>query len=173
MITRLRFLLCALAPLLFATVAGAQQPATVPDEMPFDVPYGPTITAARAALLTQAVIAEATRAPRSWKLAIAVVDPNGELVYFHRMDQTIHASIDIAIGKARTAARYRRPTQAFYDAMQTTAGSYLATLDPDLVAALGGIPLIENGQVIGAIGCSGASGAQDLVACAAGAAALE
>jgi uncharacterized protein GlcG (DUF336 family) len=157
---------------LLASDAGAQQ-ATVPDQMPFDVPYGPSITADRAAQLVNTVDAEATRAPRAWKLAIAVVDPNGELVYFYKMDQTMFASIDIAIGKARTAARYRRPTQAFFDAMQNTPGSYLATLDPDLVAAPGGIPIVVNGQVIGAIGCSGATGAQDQVACAAVANALQ
>jgi uncharacterized protein GlcG (DUF336 family) len=155
-----------LAAALLASDAGAQQ-ATVPDAMPFDVPYGPSITADRAAQLVNAVIAEATRSPRAWKLAIAVVDPNGELVYFHKMDQTRVASIDIAIGKARTSARYRRPTQAFFDAMQTATGVYLGTIDPELVAGAGGIPLIVNGQLVGAIGCSGATGAQDQVACAA------
>lgn len=157
---------------LLASDAGAQQ-ATVPDEMPFDVPYGPSITADRAAQLVNTIVAEATRGARDWKLAIAVVDPNGELVYFYKMDQTMVASIDIAIGKARTAARYRRPTQAFYEAMQNTSGSYLGTLDPDLVAALGGIPLVINGQVVGAIGCSGATGPQDLAACAAATSGLQ
>jgi uncharacterized protein GlcG (DUF336 family) len=159
--------------LVIATEAGAQQPAApaqVPDAMPFDVPYGPAITASRAAQAVQAVIAEATKAPRNWKLAIAVVDPSGELVYFYRMDQTQFASIGISQGKARTAARFRRPTQAFFDLMQTPAGSYYTTLDPTLVASPGGIPLVEGGRIIGAIGCSGATGAQDHVACSAGAA---
>ena len=124
------------AALLLATDASAQQPAQpapVPDAMPFDVPYGPAITAARAAQVVQAVIAEATKSPRNWKLAISVVDPSGELVYFWKMDQTQFASIGISQGKARTAVRFRRPTQTFFDAMQQTAGSYYTTLDPTLV----------------------------------------
>jgi glc operon protein GlcG len=160
------------AALMLATDASAQQPAQpaqVPDAMPFDVPYGPAITAQRAAQVVQAVIAEATKTPRNWKLAIAVVDPSGELVYFYKMDQTQFASIGISQGKARTAARLRRPTQLFFDAMQTPAGSYYTTLDPSLVASPGGVPLVEGGRIIGAIGCSGATGAQDHVACSAGA----
>src|SRR5688500_10031923 len=146
-----------------------QQPAAVPDEMPFDVPYGESITAERAAQVVAAVVAEASRSPRNWKLAIAVVDPGGDLVYFYKMDQTQVASTQVAIAKARTAARFRRPTQSFFDAMQMPTGAYLPTLDPTLVASPGGIPLVEGGRIIGAIGCSGATGAQDNVACMAGA----
>lgn len=154
---------------LAAADAPAQQPAGVPDQMPFDVPYGEPITAERAAGVVAATVAEAQRSPRNWKLAIAVTDPAGELVYFYRMDGTQHASNAIAINKARTSARFRRPTQAFFDAMQTPAGAIVPTLDPTLVASPGGIPLIENGRIIGAIGCSGATGDQDHVACQAGA----
>jgi glc operon protein GlcG len=160
----------AAALALVAADLSAQQPAAaVPDEMPFDVPYGEPITAARAAQVVAATMAEAQRGERDWKLAIAVVDPAGEIVYFYRMDRTQHGSNAVAIGKARTAARFRRPTQAFFDLMQSPAGSYVPTLDPTLVASPGGIPLVENGRVIGAIGCSGATGAQDHVACQAGA----
>jgi uncharacterized protein GlcG (DUF336 family) len=157
--------------LLFASSASAQQP-TVPDEMPFDVPYGASITADRAAQVVAAVVAEARRGARNWKLAIAVVDPHGELVYFYKMDDTQHGSVGVSQGKARTAARFRRATQVFFDLMQTPAGAYAATLDPTLVASPGGVPLVEGGRIIGAIGCSGASGAQDHVACQAGAATL-
>ena len=115
---------------------------------------------------------EARRGARNWKLAIAVVDPHGDLVYFYKMDQTQFESTNIAIGKARTAARLRRPTEVFFNLMQTPAGSFVPTLAPDLIASPGGIPLVENGQVVGAIGCSGASGDQDHVACSAGAATL-
>lgn len=153
---------------LLVSDVDAQQ-AAVPDQMPFDIPYGQTITAGRAAQVVQAVVAEAGRSPRNWKLAIAVVDPSGELVYFYRMDQTQVASVDVAVRKARTAARFRRPTQAFFDAMQAAGGSIIPTLAPDLVASPGGIPLIEGGRLIGAIGCSGATSAQDAVACQAGA----
>jgi uncharacterized protein GlcG (DUF336 family) len=146
--------------------ASAQQ---VPDAMPNNIPYGPTVTAERAAQLVQAVMTEARSGSRDWKLAIAVVDPHGDLVYFYKMDDTQHGSTTIAVAKARSAARLRRPTQVFSDLMQTTAGSFVPTLGPDAVASPGGIPLVENGRLIGAIGCSGASGAQDHVACTAGA----
>jgi glc operon protein GlcG len=164
---RRTLVMMSLAGALFvAPTVAAQQ---VPDQMPFDVPYGTSITAEHAARVVAATIAEAQRAPRNWKLAVAVVDTNGDLVYFYRMDQTQHASAQIAIGKARTAVRFRRPTQAFFETMQPPAGAIIPTLDPELVASPGGIPLVQNGRIIGAIGCSGATGAQDQVACQAGA----
>lgn len=156
----------------FAASALAQAPAApaaVPDQMPFDIPYGASITADRAAQIVAAAVAEAKKSPRNWKLAIAVTDPHGDLVYFYKMDETQLGSAAIAQGKARTAARFRRPSGIFFNVMQTPAGSYIGTLDPSIVASPGGIPLIEGGKIIGAIGCSGATGAQDDVACKAGA----
>jgi len=86
------------------------------------------------------------------------------------MDGTQLGSVTISQGKARTAARYRRPSELFFNVMQTPAGAYVATLDsPPPVASPGGIPLVEGGKIIGAVGCSGATGAQDNVACKAGA----
>jgi glc operon protein GlcG len=170
------------AAALFATTAQAEMaqpapapapaatPAPVPDQMPFDVPYGPSIDIAKAQRAIAATVAEASKSPRNWKLAIAVVDPNGDLVAFHKMDQTQVGSVTISQNKARTAARYRRPSEAFFNVMQTPAGAYIATLDsPPPTASPGGIPLVEGGKIIGAIGCSGATGAQDAVACKAGA----
>src|SRR6267154_169808 len=119
--------------------------------------------------LFAAGVAEAKKSPRNWKLAISVVDPNGDLVYFYKMDQTQIASVGISQGKARTAARFRRPSQVFFNVMQTPAGAFASTLDPTLVASPGGFPLVEGGKIIGAIGCSGATGDQDAVACKAGA----
>ena len=166
-------MLAACAALTAAGAASAQAPApapaAVPDQMPFDVPYGRAITADRAAQVVAAAVAEANKSPRNWKLAISVVDPNGELVYFYKMDQTQVASIGISQGKARTAARFRRPSQIFFNVMQTPAGAFAGTLDPTLVASPGGFPLVEGGKIIGAIGCSGATGDQDAVACKAGA----
>lgn len=172
--------------ILFAAAAHAQAPAptapapsqptppaAVPDQMPFDIPYGTSITADRAAPVVAAAVAEAKKSPRNWKLAIAVVDTNGDLVYFHRMEQTQIASVAISQGKARTAARFRRSTEALFNAMQNPAGAYIPTLDPSIVASPGGVPLIEGGKVIGAIGCSGATGAQDNAACKAGAATVK
>ena len=79
-------------------------------------------------------------------------------------------SVTISQNKARTAARFRRPTQIFSNVMQTPAGAYVATLDsPPPTASPGGFPLVEGGKIIGAVGCSGATGDQDAVACKAGA----
>ena len=113
-----------------------------------------------------AVEAEATK--HRWKLNIAVVDTHGDLVHFSRMDGAQLASINISQGKARTAARYRRESRAFYNAFET-GHPYVATLDPTLVASPGGWPLVEGGKLIGAVGCSGGTGDQDAAACKAGA----
>jgi glc operon protein GlcG len=164
---------CSIAGALFAGAAQAEMatpaPVPVPDQMPFDVPYGESITLAKAQAAIAAAIAEASKSPRNWKLAVAVVDTHGELVALQKMDQTQLASINIAIGKARTAARFRRASEVFANAMTTPAGLGLTTLDPGLVASIGGYPLVEGGKIIGAIGCSGATGPQDGVACKVGA----
>ena len=179
----MRKLALALSLAAFATAAQAQgtapapapapapaAPAAVPDQMPFDVPYGASIDLAKAQKAIAATIAEASKSPRNWKLSIAVVDTNGDLVALQKMDQTQVASVGISIGKARTAARFRRPSAAFANVMATPAGGFVATLgDPPPTASPGGIPLVEGGKIIGAIGCSGATGAQDDVACKAGA----
>lgn len=164
--------LAVCAGVLIAAEANAQAPAApagVPDQMPFDIPYGAPIGIDKAIAAVNATVAEAKKGARNWKLAIAVTDPNGELIYFYKMDSTQNASVNIAIGKARTAARFRRGSAVFANAMQTTAGSFAPTLDPTLVASPGGIPLVEGGRIVGAIGCSGATGPQDQVACQAGA----
>ena len=166
-------ILAACAAVTICGQAQAQQPAAapaaVPDQMPFDVPYGNSITADRAADVVKAIVAEATKSPRNWKFAISVVDTHGELVYFYKMDNTQYGSVTISQNKARTAARLRRPTQIFNTAMQAPTGAYIATLDsPPPTASPGGIPLIEGGKIIGAVGCSGATGDQDAVACKAG-----
>ena len=132
--------------------------------MPFDVPYGASITADRAAQVVAAAVAEAKKSPRNWKLAISVVDPNGDLVYFYRMDQTQFASVGISQGKASTAARFRRPSQVFFNVMQNSGRRLLPARSTrhwwPLRAAS---PLVEGGKIIGAIGCSGATGDQDAV----------
>ena len=160
---------------LFTTAAQAQPApapaaAPVPDQMPFDVPYGESINLAKAEKAIQAAIAEASKSPRNWKLSIAVVDSSGELVALHKMDQTQVASVGISVGKARTAARFRRESGVFAALMGTPAGAFVPTLgDPPPTASPGGFPLVEGGKLIGAIGCSGATGPQDAVACKAGA----
>jgi glc operon protein GlcG len=138
----------------------------VPDKIPFATPYGAPVTMERAQAAVQAAVAEANK--RGWALNITVVDPNGDLVYFARMDGAQLASIAISQHKARTAARYRRPTHALEDGVQKAGFNYLLTLD-DVIASRGGIPLVEGGKLIGAIGCSGGTGSQDETVCTVGA----
>jgi uncharacterized protein GlcG (DUF336 family) len=138
----------------------------VPDKMPFATPYGAPITMERAQAAVQAAVAEANK--RGWALNVTVVDPNGDLVAFGRMDGAQLASIAISQHKARTAARYRRPTHALEDGVTKAGLNYLLTLD-DVIASRGGIPLVEGGKLIGAIGCSGGTGSQDETICTAGA----
>ena len=153
----------------------AQQPAqnpldVIPDKMPFNVPYGAPISLAQAQAAIQAATDEATR--RGWPEDIAVVGPSGDLVAFVRMDGAQLASIAIAQHKARTAARYRRPTVIFENAVQKADLKYILSLD-DVIASRGGIPLIADGKLIGAIGCSGGSGSQDEALCKVGAATVK
>ena len=137
-----------------------------PDAMPFDIPYGVSIGLERAKQVMAAAEAEAKR--RNWKMNIAVVDTNGELVHFSRMEGAQIASVSISQGKARTAARFRRESRVFYNAYET-GHSYTGTLDPTLVASPGGFPLVEGGKLIGAVGCSGGTGDQDAAVCKVGA----
>jgi uncharacterized protein GlcG (DUF336 family) len=150
-------------------LAGAQQAPNpmdvVPEKMPFDIPYGTSINLDRASQLLDAALAESKK--RNWKLICAVVDPSGYLITMRRMDQAQIASVDIAIHKARTAAKFRRETVLFENAIQKFA--YIATLD-DVIASRGGIPLVDNGMLVGAIGCSGGTGSQDEVIAKTGAA---
>lgn len=139
----------------------------VPDRMPFDVPYGPPISLDRAQAIIHAAVAEAKR--RTWKMNVAVVDSGGNLVAFQRMDGAMLASIQIAQHKARAAASFRRPTKIFEDGIQLMHLNYLLAFD-GIIASRGGIPLIENGSIIGAIGCSGGTDSQDEVVSEAGAA---
>ncbi|MGP0059279.1 MAG: GlcG/HbpS family heme-binding protein [Beijerinckiaceae bacterium] len=159
------------AVLLGQGLAQAQQPNpldTVPEQMPFNIPYGAPILVDEAKQVVAAAEAEAKQ--RGWPLNIAVVDSGGNLVAFERMDGAQLASIDVAQHKARAAARFRRETKIFENAIQGGA-NYALTLD-GIIASRGGIPLIRDGKLIGAVGCSGATGSQDEVVCKAGAAAL-
>ena len=161
----------------FAGLAHAQgQPQTpapdlnaVPDKMPFNVPFGTPITMEKAQAVIAAAVAEANK--RGWPEDFAVVDTHGDLVAFARMDGAQLASIAIAQHKARTAARYRRPTIAFETGVQKFGFNYLLTLD-DVIASRGGIPLVQDGKIIGAVGCSGGTGSQDQVLCEAAAATI-
>jgi len=148
--------------------APAAQPPSggTPDAMPFDIPYGVSIGLEKAKQVMAAAEGEAKR--RNWKMDIAIVDTNGELVHFSRMEGAQIGSVNVSIGKARTSARFRRESRAFYNAFET-GHPYVSTLDPTLVASPGGFPLVEGGKLIGAIGCSGGTGDQDAAVCKMGA----
>ena len=138
----------------------------IPEKMPFDTPYGAPISLESAQRVLAAAVEEARR--RDWKMNIAVVDSGGNLVAFERMDGAQLASIEISQHKARTAATYRRETRAFENGIQQHGQNYLITLD-GVIASRGGIPLIQGGSLIGAIGCSGGTGSQDEAVCKTGA----
>jgi glc operon protein GlcG len=149
------------------------QPATsnpldaIPDEMPVDVPYGPPISLDRAQAVIHAAVAEAKQ--RNWKMNLAVADSGGNLVAFQRMDGAMLAAIQIAEHKARAAVTFRRPTKIFEDGIQLMRLNYLLAFD-GVIASRGGIPLIDHGVIIGAIGVSGGTDSQDEVVSQAGAA---
>jgi glc operon protein GlcG len=162
--------------LLIANPVYAQSPPppnpldAVPEKMPFDVPYGAPISLERAQAAIAAAVGEARK--RGWKMNVAVVDSGGNLVAFQRMDGAQLASIPISEHKARASATYRRETVIFENAVQRSDFKYIMTLD-GVIASRGGIPLVEGGKLIGAIGCSGGTGSQDEVTCKVGAATIK
>ena len=151
--------------LLAAALAAVASGASAQDRRP---DYGPAVNAAGAKKIAAGVIAECQK--NSWNVAVAVVDTHGFLVYFERMDQTQTASMDIAIGKAKAAATYRRPTRVFMDVINK-GGPATATL-PGVFASPGGVPIMVDGKVVGAVGVSGVTSVQDAQIAEAGIAAL-
>lgn len=133
--------------------------------------YGPNVTLEQAKTVMAAAEAEAVA--QNWNVAIAVVDTAGNLVAFVKRDDTQTASVDVAQDKARSAAIYKRPTKAFQDNVAAGGiGLRVMTLD-GVVAADGGVPLLVNGAIVGAVGVSGVTSEQDGMVAAAGAAALK
>ena len=130
--------------------------------------YGPDVSLATAKKIAAGTIAECQK--NGWNVAVAVVDNHGALIYFERMEDTQWASNDIAIGKARSAATYRRPTRVFADVINK-GGPATATLG-GVYASPGGVPIFVDGKVTGAVGVSGVTGDQDEQCAKAGAAGL-
>ncbi|MEA2907340.1 MAG: glc operon protein GlcG [Alphaproteobacteria bacterium] len=153
--------------------AGAQaQPPAPPPPPPAAPEYGLPISSEQAREAAAAALAEARK--NGWRMAVAVVGPDGYLAYFEKIDGTQNASVLLAQAKARTSALYRRPSKVFAD--QFAAGNTGFMSFPDEarpIASEGGIPIVLNGKLIGAIGASGGTGQQDGVAAAAGAAAVK
>jgi len=141
----------------------------IPNEIPFDVPYGRPVSLDQAQAVIHAAVVEAKK--RDWKMNIAVADSGGNLVAFQRMDGAMLAAIQIAEHKARAAVTFRRPTKVFEDGVQLMHLNYLLAFD-GVIASRGGIPLIDQGAIIGAIGCSGGTDSQDEVVSKSGAAVI-
>jgi glc operon protein GlcG len=124
-----------------------------------NVPYGMPVTADSAKKIAAAAVAEAHK--NNWAMAIAVVDTAGYLVYFERMPDTQLGSVEVAIEKAKSAALFRRPTKSFQDTV-AAGGEGLRMLKlTGAVPVEGGVPLIVDGKVVGAVGASGGTSVQD------------
>jgi uncharacterized protein GlcG (DUF336 family) len=119
--------------------------------------YGPDVSLAAAKRIAAGVIAECHK--NNWNVAVAVVDTHGTLIYYEKMEDTQYASADIAIGKAKAAATYRRPTRVFAEVINK--GSPATATLPGVFASPGGVPIMVGGKVIGAAGVSGVTGDQD------------
>jgi glc operon protein GlcG len=122
-------------------------------------PYGPPISNADAKKAAAAALAEAAK--NHWNMAVAIVDPNGTLVYYEKMDNTQLGSANVAIDKARSAALYKRPSKAFQDALAGGGAGMRVLGLQGAVPVEGGVPIISDGKIIGAIGVSGANSDQD------------
>lgn len=114
-----------------------------------------------------AAAAEAEALGNSWKVSIAIVDDGANLLYLVRLDGAQIASTDVALGKARTAMRYKRPSKALEEAV---AGGRTALVAVEGTTPLqGAVPILHNGEIIGAIGVSGVLPSQDEQVAVAGA----
>jgi glc operon protein GlcG len=155
-------LLATLTILLCAAGARAQQ-------MPN--PYGAPISLENAKKAAAAAIAESRK--NNWTMALAVVDPSGTLVYYEKLDNTQIGSAQVAISKARSAALFKRPTKSFEDQL-AKGGDGLRTLGLEgAVPVEGGVPIVIEGKIVGAIGMSGGTSAQDAQCAQVGADALK
>jgi glc operon protein GlcG len=154
---------CVVAAFLAtAGSAVAQQPSTPP--------YGPAISLDDAKRAMAAAELEAAR--NSWQVAITILDSGGNLVMFHKMDNTQLASITASEGKARTALTFKRPSKALDDAIAAGGAGLRLLAVKDITPLEGGLPILVDGKIIGAIGVSGALSSQDAQAAKAGADAL-
>jgi uncharacterized protein GlcG (DUF336 family) len=151
----------ALALLLCSTLAMAQMA----------IPYGLSIGLEDAKKATAPAIAEARK--NNWAMAVAIVDTAGNLVYFEKMDGTQGASVNIAQDKARSSVLFKRPTKALQDALAAGGEGWRILGLQGAVPVEGGVPLVIQGKIVGAIGVSGGTSAQDGQCAAAGAAVMK
>jgi glc operon protein GlcG len=122
-------------------------------------PYGMPISLENARKAAAPALAEAAK--NNWTMAVAIVDPGGNLVYYEKMDNTQLGSATVAIDKARSAALFKRPTKALQDALAAGGDGLRILRIQGAVPVEGGIPLVTDGKIVGAIGVSGGTSAQD------------
>jgi len=169
---RLTVIAVACAAALSSSLAFAQQPAAPTAPPPPPPAYGPPVTLDQAKKAVAAAVTESKKAA-GYTFVFAVVDPAGDLVYFEKMDSAPTSSIEVAIGKAWTAATFKRPSKLYFDQMEA-GHAFFGQLHPRLTASAGGVPIVVDGKIVGAIGVSGgANGLMDMGAAQAGADALK
>jgi glc operon protein GlcG len=121
--------------------------------------YGMSINGENAKKAAAAALAEARK--NNWTMAAAIVDTAGDLVYFEKLDGTQAASVNIAVDKARSAARFKRPTKALQDVLAAGGDGLRLLALQGAVPVEGGLPLLMDGKIVGAIGLSGGTSPQD------------
>jgi glc operon protein GlcG len=143
----------------------------IPEAQMLPNPYGPPVSVEAAKKAAAAALAEAVK--NHWTMAVAVVDPNGTLIYYEKMDNTQIGSAQVSINKARSAALYKRPTKALQDALASGGAGLRVMALEGAVPVEGGVPLLSQGKIIGAIGVSGDSSDHDGLCANAGAATIK
>jgi glc operon protein GlcG len=161
---------CALAAFFLVTGPALAQQSSPPSQAAATPPYGPPITLDQAKRAMAA--AELEAAKNSWQVAVTIIDSGGNLVMFHKVDNTQLASIGASEGKASTALRFKRPSKALDDAIAAGGAGLRLLAVKDITPLEGGLPILVDGKIIGAIGVSGALSSQDAQVAKAGADAL-
>ena len=156
-------LACALAVLTVPALAQGVESTTLP-------PYGPPITLDQAKQMMAAAELEAKQ--NTWQVAITILDSGGNLVMFHKIDNAQLSATGLSEGKARTALEFKRVSKDLDEAIARGGGGNRLLALKDITPIEGGLPIVLDGKVIGAIGVSGAVSAQDTQVAKAGIAAL-
>jgi glc operon protein GlcG len=158
---------CALAAFFVVAGPALAQQSSPPSPAAVTPPYGPPITLDQAKRAMAA--AELEAAKNSWQVAVTILDSGGNLVMFHKVDNTQLASIGASEGKASTALRFKRPSKALDDAIAAGGAGLRLLAVKDITPLEGGLPILVDGKIIGAIGVSGALSSQDAQVAKAGA----
>jgi uncharacterized protein GlcG (DUF336 family) len=162
-------MVAAVLMLAATSTVSAQQPAAAPPPPP--PPYGPAITLEQAKKVMAGAEAEAIK--NKWNVVINILDSGGNVVMVHRMDGAQFGSLDVAREKAYSAVAFRRPTKVFADLVEKGGGNLRLLRLPGASVLEGGIPIVVNGRLIGAVGVSGVTAQQYAQIAAAGIEALK